>query len=218
MFKTSQLLAMFLILAATITSTGCLHSLLATGVYLWEGGNTVPAACDDLKDQRVVVACRCPSSSAFSFAGTSDQLARQVSNLLRENVSRVDVVDYTEVDQWFDENGRGDYQKLARAVKADRLLLIDLAHFDLYKGKTLYQGNSDVRLTVYDLTQPKSKTLWEKEVGEVLYPRNSAIPAQDKSPKQFQREYVGILANKIGVFFYKHDPHADFALDAMANR
>ncbi len=52
----------------------------------------------------------------------------------------------------------------------------------------------------------------------MLFPRNSAIPVQDKAVKQFQREYVSILAEQIAVYFYKHDPNADFALDALANR
>ncbi|QDU55234.1 hypothetical protein [Aeoliella mucimassa] len=217
MRHTCSWLSLVLLVATTVTSSGC-HTILATGVYLLQGGNVVPAQCEALEEQRVVVACRCPSASEYSIAGAPDQIARSVTNLLRENVPKVDVVDYREVDKWHDENDWGDFEGMGRAVKADRLVVIDLAHLDLYKGQTLYQGNADVTVTVYDLTGTKSKIVWEHALGEVLFPRNSAIPVQDKSPKQFQREYTEILARQIAVYFYKHDPNADFALDAIANQ
>ena len=28
-----------------VSTTGCMHSILATGIYLWQGGNVVPAQC-----------------------------------------------------------------------------------------------------------------------------------------------------------------------------
>lgn len=216
--RTTTLVSLLLALATIAPSSGCLHLLIASGIYLWEGGNIVPAECDELEGHRVVVVCRPPASSEYSHAGASRQLSRSVSNLLRENVPKIEMVDPREVDKWLDESDWGDYLELGRAVKADRLVVIDLANFDLYKGKTLYQGSAEVTLTVYDMTEGKDDILWERNLGDMLFPRNSAIPAQDKSVKQFQREYVSILAEQIAVYFYKHDPNADFALDALANR
>ena len=215
--RTFTWLSSLLVLGAALSSTGC-TSLVATGVYLIQGGNVVPADCKELEEHRVVVVCRPPSSSEYSNAGASRQLSRAVTNLLRENVPKIDVVDPREVDQWLDENDWEDFVELGRAVKAERMVVVDMAYFDLYKGKTLYQGNSEITLTVYDLTEGKKSIVYEQALGEVLYPRNSGIPAQDKSAKQFQREYINVLANQIGVYFYKHDAHADFALDAMATR
>lgn len=203
---------------ALVPSAGCLHQVLATGIYLWEGGNIVDPACEDLKGQRVVVVCRPPASGEYTQAGASRQLGRSVTRLLRDNVPKVEMVDSREVDKWMDESDWGDFKDLGKAVKADRLVVIDMAHFDLYKGKTLYQGSADVEITVYDMTASGDAILWQEPMGNVLFPHNSAIPAQDKPEQQFQREYVEVLARKIAVYFYKHDPHADFALDALANR
>lgn len=202
---------------ALVPSAGCLHLLVASSIYLWQGGNIVPAECEAMEDQRVVVVCRPPASSEYSHAGAARQLSRSISSLLRENVPGIDVVDPRDVDKWLDESDWADFEELGRAVKADRMLVVELEHFDLYKGKTLYQGNADVTLTLYD-TNNGDEILWDRHLGEMLFPHNSAIPAQDKPAKQFQREYVGILAEQIAVYFYKHDPNADFALDALANR
>jgi hypothetical protein len=205
-------------LAATmLLSAGGCPSLLATGIYVWEGGNWAPAECEELEGKRVVVMCRPPSSHEYRHAGASRAIAQRVSELLAENVDDIDVVNPREVDNWVDESDWGDFRELAEAVRADLVLHVELDDFDLYKGKTLYQGKANVTVTVYDMGD-HSKLVWEKQLGEILYPVNSGIPAQDKPVQQFEREFVQIVADRIGINFYKHDPHGDFAMDAMANR
>jgi hypothetical protein len=36
--------------------------------------------------------------------------------------------------------------------------------------------------------------------------------------QQFEREFVEIVAERVAVNFYRHDPHEAFAMDALANR
>ncbi|MEM1305137.1 MAG: hypothetical protein AAGG46_09575 [Planctomycetota bacterium] len=199
------------------TSSGCLHQLLATGIYVWQGGNLIDAECNDLDGQRVVVLCRPPASNEYRHAGASRQLAERISALLEINGAGIDVVDRREVDNWTDENGADDFKQLGRAMKADRVVEVEIDHFDLFKGKTLYQGNADVTVTVYDM-QSGGRRIWDRPMGEVLFPKNSGVPAQDKSIHQFQKEFVEVLADAIARNFYRHDPTADFANDALANR
>ena len=207
-----------LLLAATmLVSAGGCPSLLATGIYVWEGGNLVPAECDALRDERVVVMCRPPSSHEYRHAGASRTIAQRVSELLAKNVKGIDVVNPREVDNWVDESDWGDFRELAEAVKADLVVHVELDDFELFKGKTLYQGRANVTVTVYDM-RDNSRVVWERQLGEILYPLNSGIPAQDKPVQQFEREFVGIVAEQIAVNFYRHDPHAGFAMDALANR
>ncbi len=211
--------AMVLALAVLtlVSSSGCIHLLLATGMYLWDGGNVVPADCDALKGHRVVVVCRPPSSNEFRHAGAAQSISQNVSELLVKNVKGIDVVNPREVDNWLDESDWGNFSELAKAVHADLVVHIELNEFELFKGKTLYQGNADVTVSVYDMTQ-HGKMVWSHDLGEVLYPVNSGIPAQDKPVQQFEHEFVGIVAGAVARNFYKHDPHEAFALDALANR
>jgi len=205
------------LVAATLLSSGGCAPLLATGVYFWQGGNVVPGECDALEDQRVVGVCRPPSSHEYRHAGASRAVSQRVSELLVENVDDVDVVNPREVDNWIDESDWGDFKELARAVRADRVVHIELNDFQLYKGTTLYQGRADVSVSVYDMKN-RGKLLWERHLGEIQYPANSGIPAQDKPVQQFEREFVEIVARRIGEKFYKHDPNQFFAMDALANR
>jgi hypothetical protein len=207
-----------LLLAALmlVSASGC-PTLWATSIYMLQGGNMVPAECDALRGKRVVVMCRPPSSHEYRHAGASRDISRRVSELLVKNVKGIDVVNPREVDNWVDESDWGDFHELAEAVRADLVVHIVLDDFELYKGKTLYQGRADVTVSVYDM-RDHSRLVWERALGEVLYPVNSGIPAQDKPVQQFEREFVGVVADQVAMNFYKHDPTASFAIDGRANR
>jgi hypothetical protein len=206
-----------LLTVLVLPSTGCIHTLLATGIYLWQGGNVVDAECEDLEDQRVVVICRPPSSHEYRHAGAARSIGKRVSKMLEANVKKIDVVSPQEVDNWVDEQDWDNFKDLGRAVKATRVVYIEIDDFSLYKGATLYQGDADVNISVYDMTD-RGKLLWERHVGQVLFPRNSGIPAADKPIQVFQRQFVDVVASQVATHFYKHDPNATFALDAVANK
>lgn len=212
--------ALFCLLPAALCllcCTGCLHQLIATGIYLWDGGNIVPAECEALEEKKVVVFCRPPASNEFSSPGAARMIAKTVSRLLEMNVKKIEIVDQKEVDNWTDENDSDDFKELGQAVSADMVVNIELASYDLYKGKTLYQGAADVTVEVYDM-QDHARLVWTREMGEVLFPLHSGVPAQDKAPQEFERQYVAVLSEQVAKHFYKHDPNAAFAIDATANR
>jgi hypothetical protein len=201
---------------ACLASTGCIQSLLATSIYMWQGGNVVPAECDALEKQRVVVLCRPPASHEFSNAGAARAIGARVSAMLEKNVKGIEVVSHKEVDNWVDEQDWENFKDLGRAVKATRIVYIELDDFGLYMDKTLYQGTADVTISVYDM-ENRDKLVWDRRLGQVLFPRNSGIPSADKPVQAFERQFVEVVSTQIAEHFYKHNPNADFALDAVAN-
>jgi hypothetical protein len=205
-----------LVAAGVVANAGCIHTLVATGIYLWQGGDVVPAECEDLEGKRVVVVCRPPASHEYRNAGASRAIGTRVSAMLEKNVKKIDVVSPKEVDNWVDQQDWDNFKDLGRTVRANRVVYIELDDFDLYKGKTLYQGMADVTISVYDIDN-KGKLLWDRRLGQVLFPRNSGIPASDKSPQAFERQFVEVISTQIAEHFYKHNPNADWALDATAN-
>jgi len=206
-----------LLAASTLVTGGGCGAILATGMYVIQGGNMVPPEFDGLESQRVVVVCRPPSSNEYRHAGASRAVSQKVSELLVDHVKNADVVNPREVDDWLDESDWSDFKKLAEAVHADKVVYIEMNDFDLFKGKTLYQGRADVSVTIYDMKN-NGKLMWDRHLGEILYPTNSGIPAQDKPEQQFEREFVSILSTRVAEHFYKHDANSEFAIDALANR
>lgn len=214
--RQSRLFGMGLTLLMLGSTTGCLHSLLATGIYIWRGGNVVDAQCEDLKGERVVVICRPPSSNEYRHAGAARSIGTRISDLLEENVDGIQVVSPREVDNWIDEQDWENFKDLGTAVKANRIVYVELDSFDLHKGTTLYQGDTDVKVTVYSKTNRNWDQTWSRNIGQILFPRNAGIPSADKSVQDFQDQFVGVVAMQVASLFYKHDPNVAFALDAVA--
>ncbi|WP_428306038.1 hypothetical protein [Lacipirellula sp.] len=199
-----------------VASTGCISMLMATGIYMWNGGNTVEAECDKLEKERVVVLCRPPASHEFRNAGAARSIGSTVSGLIAEHVKGAEMVSPKEVDNWVDEQDWENFKDLGRAVKATRIVYIELDDFELYKGKTLYQGRAEITVSVYDM-EDRERLVFERQLGQVLFPRNSGIPSSDKPVQQFERQFVDVISVQIAEHFYRHTANADYALDSVAN-
>jgi len=214
--STNQLFAILLAVVC-VASTGCLHQLVATGMYVFQGGNVVDAACTELEGERVVVLVRPPASNEYRHAGAARAIGSRVSSLLQMKVDGIDVVSQQEVDNWVDEQDWENFKDLGRAVKASRVVYVEIDSYELFKGKTLYQGDAEVKVSVYDMKN-RGTLLYEDPIGQVLFPRNSGIPAADKPVQHFQAQFTEVVSNLIAEHFYDHNPNATFALDAVANK
>ena len=108
-------------------------------------------------------------------AGAAAPIGARVSAMLGENVKDIEVVSPGEVDNWVDEQDWENFKDLGRAVKATRIVYIELDDFDLYKGKTLYQGTADMNITVYDMDGPR-------QADVSAPPGPGAVPAEQRHP------------------------------------
>ncbi|MFV2066125.1 MAG: hypothetical protein ACC645_04040 [Pirellulales bacterium] len=213
----TRYMSLALALASLVPATGC-HQVVATAVFLWKGTG-VPAEYTGLEGKRVVVVCRPPSSLEYRDASASRDLAKRIGGLLATNVKGIDVVNPRDVEEWTDENNADDFQDLGDTLNADLVLHVELDEFTLYKerSRSLYQGNADGTITVYDLRKGGSLA-WEKPLGQILFPVNSAVPVQEKTLPHFRRQFINVLAEEIAISFYAHNPNDDFAMDATAHR
>jgi hypothetical protein len=196
---------------------GCTNGVF-TAMYLFKGLDVDPDF-KDLKGKKVAVVCRPMVSLAYSNANVGRDLAQQVTLLLQEQVPKIKTIDPKKIAKWTDENTWDEYTEVAKAMKADMVVAIDLESFSLYQGQTLYQGKADATIRVFDCTKlGKGKEVFHKNIPQSLYPPNMPIPASDRTEPEFRREFVMVLANQIARHFYAHDPHADLGQDAAAMR
>jgi hypothetical protein len=212
--RISRTAGLILLAAMLAQASGCASSL--AGLMYVIDPNDRPAEFNDLKGKRVAVVCRPPADLSFSDANAGRELARQVGMGILQNVKRVDVIDPEEVAQWTDENTWDDYAEIGRALKADVVVALDLESFSLYQHQTLYQGKSNVRIRVFDLTGDKSQVVYDKIPPQFVYPPNTGIATQDMQESEFRRQYVGALAGDISRRFHKFESRSDFAKDTEA--
>lgn len=199
-------------------SAGC-RNLATLAVYLVRG-TEVAAEYNGLKEKRVAVVCRPVASLAFRDAGVSGELTRRMTTMLGERIRKIDAVGSQEVAAWVDERYDSDYtfEEVGEAFDADRVLGVELLDFTLYKGQTLYQGNATVRVVVYERDEETSeyRVGFEREVPPIVWPPNIGVPTGERSKSEFTRQFIEVVADHVGRYFYSHDPYSDYAQDAAA--
>lgn len=200
---------------ALVTQTGC-NSFLITALYFTKG-TAEPAKYKGLKDKCVAVVCKPSAAIEYSAGPTPDELATEVGALLKQKVRGIKIVDPAEVASWTDENNSIDFLEIGKELKADMVLAIELETFGLQQGQTVYQGRSQVRLKVLDVSQEAEKeVVWKISLPDLVYPPNSPIPAQERDLEAFRQEYIKVLAAEIGRNFYPYEPSDRYARDAEA--
>lgn len=208
-----RLTALALACVMLIPSTGCVNALVGA---LWViKGTNVDARYEGLKGKRVAVVCHPPARLGYSTATVARQLATEIGNLLKQNVSKIDVVDPRDIAKWTDNSGQDDAIEIGEAVNADMVLSIDLEDFKLYEGQTLYRGKANVVIKVIDL-ENNNEVVFEDIPPQSIYPVNTGVPTTDKQESYFQREFIKVVAAEIGRNFYAHDSREYFAGDSTA--
>jgi hypothetical protein len=206
-----SLVMLVLLAASLLATTGCVN-FLATALYVIKGNN-IPAEFPGLKNKKVLVICRAPADLSFSSASATRDLAREVGRRLAASVRGIEVIPARDVESWTDENSWENPAEVGKALGAQMVVDIDLQHFSLYKGQTLYQGTADYTIQVLDMEQG-GEAVFTKSPPRSTWPPNSAVLTSEKREPEFRQEYVAVLADEIGRHFYAHDAYANFAVDA----
>ncbi len=83
----------------------------------------------------------------------------------------------------------------------------------MQEGPTLFQGNANVRIVVYDMKNG-GRQVYEKNLPQLVYPTHTPIPSSEISEGEFRRKFLDVMAERIGRHFYSHDSRVDFGTDA----
>ena len=194
-FRYAHFAAVLLVLAAMFSAGGC-RSLLTTAVYLIRGTD-IDAEFEKLEEKRVAVLCRTTSDLEFRDSGVAEDLAKKVGILLRQKGKKIEVLDQRDVVAWTDENTWSEYAEVGHALDADMVLGIDLQSFKLRKGQTLYQGEADISITVYDCGETGG-IVFERELPRTPYPPNTGIPVSDRAENDFRRQFIDVSKVRCG--------------------
>jgi hypothetical protein len=206
--------------SGVVASQGGCKQIMTTAVYLYKGTDVDPEF-PGLKDKTVAIVCHPAPSLQFGSSSVATEIAAEVGRLLKSHLGKkIKVIPARDVDNWIDENSRGedDFADIGNALEADMVLGIDLEAFELSQGQTLWQGQSQVRLKVLDMSieDERDRVVFDKIMPHVVYPPKAGVPVQERSGDEFRRQYVSVLADTIGRYFYPHDRYENIAQDARA--
>ncbi len=202
------------LLMGLLFTAGCIN-LAANMIHAIRGNNN-PADFDGLKEKRVAVVCL--TDGGLAADANSSMLTSYIHAGLNTNIKKIDVVRQSEVERWIDAHSTGDtdYLEIGKGVKADRVVAVEVLNLSCKNGATLYQGKSDITVTVYDVPEG-GKILYRKQIPEFVFPKMGGPTITDISEAKFRARYLAIVARTVASLFYEVDATADFALDATAN-
>jgi len=212
-FRTTRRGFVAALLIASVTVTGCAGPLV-TAMYLLKGTDVEPEF-GGLKGKKVVVVCRPATTIEFKHANACRDLSAELSRLLAAKVKKIEVVDIDDVMAWTDENMWDEPTEVGEAMDAQMVVAIDIHNFSLYESLTIFQGKSEMTISVFDM-EDEGRIVYEKTPAPSIYPPNTGVPTTEKSKMQFERQFVAALADEIGRHFYPHDYAQQYAVDALA--
>jgi hypothetical protein len=205
--------ASLIVATMALSLSGCLQ--FSANIIRAIVGDERPAEYAGFIEQRVAIVCTSGSSAENSSVSTL--LTRYIQAAFKENIKKIEFVDQDDVERYIGSNGGQtiDFYELGKQVKATRVLNIDVTGLTLRDGPTLFRGQCDLDVTVYDITQ-KGMIVYTKQFPEFAYPREGGTIA-DTTEAKFRNRYLAVVARKVSGLFYPVDPTSDVALDATAN-
>src|SRR5271157_3481967 len=198
----------------SIVVIGC-KSGLESVTLLWNGYDIAPE-WDGLKGKKVAVVCKPLTSQEFSNSGAARALAEGICERLKAHIKDIHIIESQKVAELVDEKGMDDYLEIGKALKAEKVIGIDIESFSVLDGQTLFRGRSTVNIQVYDVAEKHVE--WRKSPPQFEYPRNGPTPMADFTEMEFRNRFVGILAEHLARYFYPHDRHDDYGDDALSIR
>ncbi len=212
--RTRQTLLVILLVAGVSSLGGCIN--FAANMIHAITGNNRAADYEGLKEKRVAVVCL--TDGGLAADADSAMLTSYIHAGFNSNIKKIDVVRSSEVERWIDSHSHegADYLEIGKGVKADRVVAIEVVNLSVKNGATLYQGKSDIAVTVYDIPGG-GKILYQKIIPEFVFPKMGGPSITDVSEAKFRARYLAIVARTVSSLFYAVDATADFALDATAH-
>jgi len=206
--KHARNLALAALLVTLCSMTGCVGLTVQLANML--GMNMVPAAYAGLKGRKVAVVCVTPDSS-YGPIDPGEMLAVELEQYLKGHVRRIELVPRGDVTNWLEQHGRElvNYVKLGEALKAEKVLVVELASFSCHDNITFYQGKANVHVNVFDVET--GEVVYDHDDPDTSFPANGGYHLTDMSEEKFKRAFLTHLAKDIGRRFHMNDLPERFA-------
>ena len=140
------------------------------------------------------------ASRHYANSNVGRELGQHISLLLQEKAPKIKVIDQRKIARWADENKWKEFPEVAKAMKADMVVGVDLESSVCPGANTLSgQGQRlDPRLRLQEERQGGT----HKSIPQCIYPPNGAIATSERTEPDFRSEFVGILADQIARYFF----------------
>jgi hypothetical protein len=157
----------------------------------------------DHPDVTVAVVCYANPKLKLQYPRIDAELATRVAKQLALN--KIKVREPEAVNAWIDQHPDWELaEEIGKALGVDYVIEVEVAHFDLYEGKStsLYRGRTEAYVNVHEIAEGgHGERIFSKEL-DFEFPTQVPRSAYDQTLNSFKSEYMSRLSEKIGWMFY----------------
>jgi hypothetical protein len=205
-------------LAGLTTLSGCDPRTLF--YFLQPNEPMVPAPGPKLDGKKVVVVTHASDEALGPFQSLDRELNRELVNILRTEVKKVEIVPPEKVWTWLEGHPTWtDPAEIVKAFEADMVIFLDVNTFQIQDPRSpgLLEGKADVNIQVTEHTypknskgkpdhsQPKESNKIYEETWNSMFPIRGPIPVDSGiSPSAFKTKFLKLLATELSWQFVGH--------------
>jgi hypothetical protein len=180
----------------------------------------ISAPCPSLKDKRVVILTVAATGLESDNASVEAEISRQLADILKKNVKKIDVVDPGEVAAWSQSKPTWtDPAEAARAFEADAVIFLEIREFQIQSPLSpgLFEGRSTIHAQVTELKHPldsRGKPLTDQpKEAKIIFQgdRSTTFPVTGHIPidsgvnvSTFRSRFLGVVVGELSWFFVDH--------------
>lgn len=222
----SLMLMFFLLMGCALVGIGCSPGSL---MYFLLPEPKEPARMRQLTSQN---AERTPRVVVLTYAGLetrpefiqadrqlADLLAKQLSELSRENKEHVTVISPRKIEAYKSNHHdwhQRDLREIGRTFDADYIVYLEINGLDMYErgsAQQLYRGRADLTIHLIDM---KNSDESESRPFRCTYPSEARGPVQigfDSNPTQFRLAFLTHVARELSWHFVRYPRRATLFTD-----
>lgn len=202
--------------------------------FLQPDGVEIPAPGPDLKEKKVVVLTTASPTASSDYQNIDREITREVINLLREKVKKIEIVPTEKVAAWVEAHPTwSDRGEIIKAFEADAIIYFEIQSFSIEDPRSpgMLEGNAEINIRVSEHGHPKTskgKVMKSapKETKETYsedwkttFPRNAPISLdQGVSKPVFKSKFVKIVSSELSWQFTGHNHGDDIQDSKFASR
>ena len=149
--------ASLFVAAGLMAVAGCDPRPMMYFLQPWEP--TIPAPGPSLKDKKIVVLTHAVAGTQNDFVTLDHDLAREVSNIFREKVKKMELVNQDKVWKWVEGHPNWtDPAEVAEAFEADMVVFLEVESFQIQDPHSpgLLEGTAKTHIQAVELAHPKA--------------------------------------------------------------
>lgn len=174
--------------------------------------------------RRVLVVTYLPTATTFDLGNLdreiNENLSRRISNYFdrRNRRYKAEMIHPRKLHEYQDHHPdwhRLDIGELARALRADHVVVVKLHAFRLYEpgsSNSLFRGHAEGVLTVYRVMAQEVEPIYPGEAFVVDFPdADRPVPTSDVSFPRFRQAFIDAFCERISWRFVPHETSEEFA-------